>query len=283
MLGTDVVSKLIERGHETVGVDLPEFDLTDPMSSARLPAGDLGTFDYAVNCAAYTAVDRAEAEQDASYSVNALGVSFLAQACQMAKVPLLHIGTDFVFDGTKGTPYDEADSANPLGVYGKSKLEGERAALGQGATVVRTAWLFGPNGPSFPRTMIRAWLEGKSLRVVADQIGSPTYTVELARVLADMMERSVEPGLYHAAGSEAMSWYDLAVLAITTYRDEVLNEDRPIIIQAIRTEDWPTPSRRPKYSVLSGAKLEQAGIGGMKPLKIVLAEFVRRLDEQGAP
>lgn len=277
MLGTDVVGAFQERGHEVVGVDLPELDITDPMSTARIPAGELGAFDWAVNCAAYTAVDRAESERDAAFRVNALGVSFLAQACQMAKVRLIHIGTDFVFDGAKLEPLVETDPTNPLGVYAESKLEGEKAAYGQGAVVLRTAWLYGPKGPSFPRTMIRAWLDGINLRVVADQIGSPTYTGELARIIVDAAEREIDPGLYHAAGPDAMSWYELAVRAIVVYRDEVLKEDRPVAIQGIRTEDWPTPARRPKYSVLNSRKLEELGIVPMEAVEASLSKFVRRI------
>lgn len=277
MLGTDVVEAFAARGHETVGLDLPEFDITNPMAAARLPAGQLGQFDRCVNCAAYTAVDRAESERDAAFSVNALGVSYLAQACQMAQIRLIHIGTDFVFDGTKSEPYVETDPPNPLGVYAESKLEGEKAALAQGAVVLRTAWLYGPNGPCFPKTMIHAWLEGKSLRVVADQIGSPTYTGELARVIVDAAEKNVEPGLYHAAGPDAMTWYDLAIRAITMYRDVVVKEDRPISIQAIRTEDWPTPARRPKYSVLNSTRLEELSIGAMETVNDSIRRFVNRL------
>ncbi|HRK21788.1 MAG TPA: dTDP-4-dehydrorhamnose reductase [Fimbriimonadaceae bacterium] len=279
MLGSDVVTAFDVAGHEVVGLDLPELDITDPMSTAQIASGQLGQFDWAVNGAAYTAVDRAESEKDDAYRVNALGVSYLAQACQMAKIRLIHIGTDFVFDGQKNAPYVETDRANPIGIYAESKLEGEKAALSQGAIVLRTAWLFGPNGPSFPRTMIRAWLEGKSLRVVADQIGSPTYTEELARMIVDSTDSNLEPGLYHAAGPEAMSWYDLAIRAITTYRDVVLKEDRPITIQAIRTEDWPTAARRPKYSVLDSGKLE-ALVNPMEAFDSSLVRFVQRLENQ---
>lgn len=278
MLGTDVVGEFASRGHEVVAHDLPEFDITDPMQTARIPAGELGAFDWAVNCAAYTAVDMAESERDAAFKVNALGVSFLAQSCQMAKVRLIHIGTDFVFDGSKGEPYVETDTPNPLGVYGESKWEGEKAALGKGAIVVRTAWLYGPNGPSFPRTMIRAWLEGKILRVVADQFGCPTYTGALARVLAEIAEKDLEPGLYHSAGPDAMSWHEYAVRALTSYRDARPTKARAVAVEAIRTEDWPVAAKRPKYSVLNCQKLREAGIRPMPATDISLRQFADRLE-----
>lgn len=278
MLGTDLVIELVSRGHETVGLDLPNFDITNPEDCARMVSGEFGEkLDVVFNCAAYTAVDKAETERDAAFMVNGLGPGYLAQSCAMAGIRLIHIGTDFVFDGLKSEPYTEEDSTNPLGVYGESKLQGEKAVLALGGTVVRTAWLYGPNGPSFPRTMIRAWLAGKPLSVVSDQIGSPTYTGDLARVLVDLAEKNLPGGLYHAAGPEAMTWHDFATRAITAYRDEVLKSSRPVEIAMIKTEDWPTPARRPSYSVLSIEKLAAEEIAPMWPLVYSLREFVLRL------
>ena len=280
MLGTDLVAELASRAHETVGLDLPDFDLTKPEDSARIVSGEFGEkVDFVVNCAAYTAVDKAEIERDAAIMVNGLGPGYLAQSCAMAGVRLIHIGTDFVFDGLKSEPYVEDDATNPLGVYGESKLQGEKAVLALGGTVVRTAWLYGPNGPSFPRTMIRAWLAEKPLSVVSDQIGSPTYTGDLARVLVDLAEKSLPGGLYHAAGPEAMTWHELAKHAITAYRDEVLNSYRPIEIRPIKTEDWPTPARRPSYSALSFRKMAAQKIVPMRHVAESIREFVKRLPE----
>lgn len=277
MLGSDVMSQAMARGWEVTGVDRDELDITDPVAVARLAAGEIGTYNVAINCAAYTAVDKAESESELAFAINATGPGYLATACNHASIRLIHVSTDFVFDGTKGSPYVETDLPNPLGVYAKSKLAGEEAVLEHGGTVARTAWLFGPNGPSFPRTLIRAWRAGRDLKVVADQIGSPTYTGDLARVLLDLAAHEAPAGVFHTAGPSVMSWHALATAAIETYSREVLGEDIRVEIVPIRTEDWPTPTPRPAFSVLSGEKLAGLGIEPMRPIEEALVEFVRRL------
>ncbi len=142
--------------------------------------------------------------------------------------------------------------------------------------IVRTSWLYGPNGQSFPRTMIRAWEAGKSLRVVSDQVGCPTYTGDLARVVVDMVERNAYPGIYHACGPTESNWHVFAVAAITAWRDQKA-DSRPIDIEPIPTEAYPTPARRPKYSVLSTKNIEALGINPMRPLNEALRDFVKRL------
>lgn len=279
MLGTDLVAELSSSGSEVAGLDLPEIDITEPESVARIPAGEFGQFDWCVNCAAYTAVDKAESEPQLAYEVNTLGAGYLSRACMMGGIKFLHVSTDFVFDGSATEPYTEDAPPNPLGVYGQSKLEGERSVLSanQHAIVARTAWLYGPNGPSFPRTMIKAFEAGKSLRVVADQIGCPTYTADLARVLKDLVEKGAFPGIYHAAGPEAMSWHEFATLAIGEHaRQKGLPTPEPIT--PIKTEDWPTPARRPLYSALSFEKTASLGIGPMRPVRESLVDFVSRLE-----
>lgn len=282
MLGSDLVAEAHRRGWETVAPTTAEFDITSPMAAAHIAAGEMGRFDIAINCAAYTAVDLAEQEKDAAYEVNALGPSYLARACSAVGLRLLHVSTDFVFDGTHTEPYREDDRPNPSGVYATSKLQGEEAVLAGSplAAVVRTAWLFGPNGPSFPRTMIRAWKAGKQLRVVADQTGSPTYTGDLARVLADMAAADLPGGIYHAAGPDIMTWHELASAAIKTYRDTVLKADAPIDVAPISASEWPTPVKRPVYSALSFDKLNACGIRPMRPIREALAEFCARLGEE---
>ncbi len=280
MLGSDVVAELKRRGHEVLAPSSSELDIADPGSVARVAAGGFGqAIAWCVNCAAYTAVDRAEEEVDRAFALNALGPGYLAQACLMSGIRLLQMSTDFVFDGAAREPYSEDAPAHPLGVYGESKLQGEASVLTAhpGSIVVRTSWLFGPNGSSFPRTMILAWLADKPLRVVSDQIGSPSYTGELARVLADFLEREAPPGIYHAAGNEAKTWHELAVRSVTAYRDVVLKNDAEISIEAIRSDEFPTLARRPAYSVLNSAKMVGLSIRGMAPLEASLSEFVGRL------
>lgn len=278
MLAHDLAAELASRGWETVGVDLPEFDLTDPEASARVAVGAFGPVRWVINCAAYTAVDRAESEPEAAYAVNALGPGYLAAACRMAGARLLHVSTDFVFDGAGATPYTEEDVPNPQSVYGASKLEGERAVLDAcpGALIVRTAWLYGAAGKSFPRTMIQLWREGKPLRVVADQTGCPTSTVDLARVMADLAERDAPGGVWHAGGEEATTWYGFARRAIELYA-EVHGREPSMDVSPIGTADYPTPARRPAYSVLSAVKRTGFGINPMRPLDESLREFVRRI------
>src|SRR5205807_3030147 len=189
---------------------------------------------------------------------------------------------DFAFDGLANQPYLENQPTNPQGAYARSKVQGEEAVLAAhaNAIIARTAWLYGPNGNSFPKTIIRAWLAGKNLRVVSDQTGSPTYTADLARVLVELIEKDAQRGIYHTAGPDAMNWHELAMLALTAHRDEVLHEDRPILVEPIRTEDWPTPAKRPKYSVLSFEKTASLGIKPMRGTREALREFVVRLERQ---
>jgi dTDP-4-dehydrorhamnose reductase len=278
MLGTDVVAEFTAGEHEVQAVDMADLDITDPQSVAAIPEGRFGKLDWCINCAAYTAVDRAEVEVDAATMVNALGPGFLARACAMANVRMIHISTDFVFDGKASEPYTEEQPANPLGVYARSKREGEEAVLASGANalIVRTAWLYGPNGNCFPKTMVNAWKTGKNLRVVADQIGTPTYTLDLAKTLVQLAEKDPVPAIYHAAGPDVMSWHEFAKVTLETYK-HLNGLEQPIEIEPIRTEDWPTPATRPKYSALSTGRLQSLGIGPMRPTAEALGDFCRRL------
>lgn len=279
MLGSDVCAELSSRKIEFVAPTLEELDITEPDSVARLT--EKGKIDVCINCAAYTAVDKAETESELAFAINYSGVATLAGWCGIAGTRLVHVSTDFVFGGEGDTPRTEEDETNPIGVYAKSKLAGEEAALHHGSVVVRTAWLYGPNGPSFPRTMIRAWLAGKTLRVVADQFGTPTYTGDLARTLVDIAENSaIQSGIYHAAGPDVMNWHQLAIMAIRTYAKEVQGEEIEPEIAAISTEEYPTPAKRPKYSALSCEKLKSLGIKPMRSTEETLRDFVKRLPKE---
>ena len=278
MLGSDLLPVLLERGHGAIAPSSAEFDITDPSSVARIPAGEFGRLDWCINCAAYTAVDKAETERREATELNAIGPGYLAKACASEGCRLVHISTDFVFDGSAQEPYDEDAPTNPLGVYGRTKLDGEISVqeAHSNAIVLRTSWLYGPNGNSFPKTMIRAWEAGKDLRVVADQIGNPTYTGDLARTIADVVEKDPFPGVYHATGPESMSWCDFANLILETWKQTAGNE-KPVDITPIATADWPTPAKRPAYSVLNNAALQRLGVAPMRPVKEALAEFCSRL------
>lgn len=278
MLGTDLVDELESRGHTVTGVDRDELDITDPEAVAGLANGSLGEFDVCFNCAAYTAVDQAESDFDTALLLNGIAVGYVARACAAQGIPLLHVSTDFVFDGQGTRPYLESDPIHPEGAYARSKAAGEEAALAGNpqTSIVRTAWLFGPNGGSFPRTMVRAHRAGKPLKVVADQIGNPTYTGDLARTLVDLALAQAEPGIYHATGPDTMTWRDFAEATLRVY-EERIGGGKPPKVAPIRTADWPTPAKRPAYSVLSNEKLQRAGVAPMRPMSEAIPEFLDRL------
>ncbi len=272
LLGLEVVDELRARGHEAIAATRQGLDITDPMGPAQIAAKSFGELDWCINCAAYTAVDRAESEEREAMEVNNLGVGYLMTAAQAVSLRVLHVSTDFVFDGESDRPYTEEDPTNPIGVYGRSKLDGERRLLGYyRGVVVRTSWLYGPRGSCFPKTMLRAYDAGKSLRVVADQFGTPTYTPHLARVLADIVDKDPFPGIYHAAGPDVVSWHEFARRVISVCRGAEPQ------IEPIKTEDWPTPAKRPRFSALDSSKLTAAGIGPMPPLDEGVRAFCQTL------
>lgn len=281
MLGADLCEVLHARGHEVSASDRRSLDITDPVAVARIATGEVGAgARWCVNCAAYTNVDAAETQVEAAGLLNALAPGYLASACHAVGMRLIHVSTDFVFDGAKSSPYEETDRVNPLGVYGKTKADGESAVMGAqpGALIVRTAWLYGARGKCFPKTVIQAWLDGRPLRVVADQVGTPTYTRSLAGILADLIEKDPAGGIYHAAGPDIMSWHAFARLAIETYARERGLQDRPIVVEPICTSEWPTPAPRPRYSALACHKIAALGIQAMPSVAESLTDFCRRLN-----
>ena len=278
MLGTDLQHEARRRGHDVDAPSSAELDITDPTSVGAL-AARFGAYDWCLNCAAYTAVDKAETDIRLATEINTFGPGYLSSACGMAGIKLIHVSTDFVFDGAAEEPYREEAPTNPLSVYGRTKRDGELAVreANPNASILRTSWLYGVNGSCFPRTIIRAWQAGKSLKVINDQYGCPTFTVDLARVFVDLVETNAYPDVYHACGTTVTSWHNFAVMAIKAWTD-LKGIDGPIEIAAIPTEEYPTPATRPRYSVLSTEKIEQLGIAPMRPLEQALAEFVLSLD-----
>jgi dTDP-4-dehydrorhamnose reductase len=206
-----------------------------------------------LNAAAYTAVDAAETERDTAWRVNSRGPALLAEAAgRIAGCQLMHVSTDYVFSGDSSRPYRPDDQPAPIGAYGQSKLEGERAVqqiLGPRALVLRTAWVYGPHGRNFVLTMLRLMRERGSVRVVADQIGCPTATVSLARALWLMAQRTIPCGIYHWSDAGAASWYDFAVAVAEEGRAAGLLP-AGIAVVPIGTDEYPTPARRPRYSLL---------------------------------
>ena len=203
-------------------------------------------FDYCVNCAAYTAVDKAETDKENAFLVNAEAVKYLAEACMAHNTVLIHISTDFVFDGTKAEPYTEEDIPNPLNVYGASKLKGEQHVqhLLNKYFIIRTSWVYSEYGNNFVKTMIRLGLEKDEISVVDDQIGSPTYAGDLAEVIMKIISsKAISYGLYHYSNKGEISWYDFAV--------EILKK-RNLNIKAnkIASIRYKTLAKRPKFSVM---------------------------------
>lgn len=213
--------------------------------------------DFCINAAAYTAVDLAENEQEKAFAINATAVKNLALTCLDYQVVLLHISTDFVFDGTKKIPYQEVDACSPINVYGKSKWEGEQYLrhILPSHYIIRTSWVFSSHGNNFLKTMLRLSAQKDSISVVNDQIGRPTYAVSLAHVLIQMIikthQRKVHDvfGTYHFANSESCSWFDFAKKIMNVF-------ERSCEVYPIPSDSYPTPAARPRYSVLNTNKIE---------------------------
>ena len=270
-LGTELQAKLAPWG-EVIAVGRETFDLARPESIRQL----MQTVkpQIAINAAAYTAVDRAESEPELARAVNAIAPGILAEETKRSGATLIHISTDYVFDGSQSHPYLETDATRPLGVYGQSKRAGEVAV--QTACdryiILRTAWVYGVHGKgNFVKTMLRLGAEREEIRVVADQVGSPTWTQDIADAIAQLVAKGMpdEPhsilksGIYHYTSSGVASWYDFAVAIF----EEVRSLGMPLKVKRIfpiTTADYPTPARRPAYSVLSCAKIS-AVLGGPPP------------------
>lgn len=226
-----------------------EFDLSKPDALATI----LDTYkpDAIINAAAYTAVDKAETDQASANTVNALAVTSIAQWCEQQKIPLIQVSTDFVFDGKKSSPYLPYDHTNPIGTYAKTKCAGEQAALENCSSsyVVRTGWVYCEQGANFVKTMLRLGAERESLGVVADQVGTPTYAVNLAKMIWTLLGARPEQKIFHFSDAGVASWYDFAVAIFNEANAQGLLTFIPQV-KPIATSDYPTPAQRPAYSVL---------------------------------
>lgn len=279
MLGRDMAEEGRRRGWAVQAPSHEELDVTNRDHLEQLRVHDWGNLDALINCTAYTAVDKAETEFWAAQALNGTAPGILAMICARNRWRFVHVSTDFVFDGLATSPYREGDETRPQSKYGQSKLFGELNVRKENpdALIVRTSWLFGPNGKSFPRTLINRWREGKSIHVVADQTGTPTYTGDLAKTIADLVELNPAGGIYHAAGPDIMTWRDLAEKAILAWQRAFGPSHQQVKVGAITTADWPAPAPRPPYSALATEKLQALGIAKMRGMDEVLAEFVSRL------
>jgi dTDP-4-dehydrorhamnose reductase len=276
MLGSQVVLDA-PAGWRAVGTDLSAgagvfasgVDVTEEAAVSAL-LRDLGPVAGVLHCAAYTAVDRAEEEPEIAYRINATACEVLARACATRRIPLVLVGTDFVFDGSSRRPYLESDEPRPLSVYGRTKLAGERLALAahpDGTAVVRTQWLYGPRGRHFPRTIAALGAERGELRVVQDQVGSPTSTLELAPALWDVL-RLEGRGVYHAACEGSCSWHELAAAVLAG-----CGLDR-VRLEPCLSGEFPRPAPRPAYSVLDSSRLAALRGRRLAPWRVALDAYL---------
>jgi len=227
-----------------------------------------------INCAAYTAVDDCDVKKELAFLVNAEGAGILARECVRAGSKILHISTDFVFDGKKKKPYKEKDTPHPLSVYGKSKLEGEKLVKKhcKDSLIVRTAWLYGASGDNFVRTILDLARSRDVIRVVSDQVGSPTEARELSQALLALIEKN-KKGIYHACGSGVCSRYEFAL-------EIVRLSGMSVAVHPIKAKDYPLPAKRPKNSALDCSKLRRATGFKFKPWQETLAEFFERAGDK---
>lgn len=259
MLGRDLIARLQASKIASLGLDLQEIDITRA-SEVHAALGDHQP-SLVINCAAYTAVDKAEAERDLAFAVNSTGPENLAAACSYYHLPLIHISTDYVFDGKATQPYKEDEPANPTNVYGHSKWEGEKAVRARLSEhlIVRTAWLYGVHGNSFVKTIRRLAGEREELRIVADQCGSPTWTGDLSDALVTISVKLLNAGVrtpwgtYHFCNAGQTTWYDFARLIVDRARRE--GEVKVQRVVPIASADYPVATPRPAYSVLDCSKI----------------------------
>jgi len=279
-LGWELGRQGREQGFDIVPLDLPEFDLTDASELKKVVSKTNASL--VINAAAYTAVDKAESEPDAAFAVNRDGLAHLAALCHERGIPLIHISTDYVFDGTKKGPYRETDPVSPLGVYGRSKAEGERAVRERldEHIIIRTAWLYGIHGNNFVKTMLRLGREREAVQVVADQYGCPTYAADLAEAVLQIASHIAEKstiawGTYHYCGRGVTTWHGFA--------EAIFDAARPYVsftvktVAPITTAEYPTPAKRPANSALDCSLIaEHFGIH-TKPWQEALADMIKQV------
>jgi dTDP-4-dehydrorhamnose reductase len=266
-VGSFLAAEATRQGRDVLALTSSQWDIADPQRAGDIvQAGDV-----VINCAAYTAVDDAEHDQDRAHAINAAGPGYLAQACAQAGAQMVHISTDYVFDGAASRPYEPSDPTHPLSVYGQTKLAGEHAVLAAlpGAVVVRTAWVYtGGNGKDFVAAMRRLAAGDNVIDMVADQTGSPTYTADLVGALLEVADGRVHApnGIVHAANAGEVTRYGQARAVF-----EILGAD-PERLRPVGSDHNPRPAARPAYSALSSQQSQEAGLSPLRPWRDALAE-----------
>lgn len=268
-LGYDVVNELEKRGHTAVAVDIEEMDITDAVSVERVIAE--AEVEAVIHCAAYTAVDAAEDNVEICRRVNAEGTENIAKVCKKLDLKMIYISTDYVFDGEGERPWEPDDERHPLNVYGQTKYEGELAVEKylEKYFIVRIAWVFGVNGKNFIKTMLKLSETHEELNVVDDQVGSPTYTYDLAVLLVDMVE-SDKYGRYHATNEGLCTWYEFAKEIFRQAGVEVK-------VNPVTSDMFPAKAKRPKNSRMSKEKLDANGFHRLPTWQDALQRYLSEI------
>ncbi len=271
-LGWDTVHLLEARGVEARGVDMQDFDLTDGEAVRAYVQSYRPT--AIVHCAAYTNVDKAESQPEVCAKVNGMGTVNIVRAALSVGAKVVFISTDYVFPGTGEEPWKVDDPYGPQNVYGMSKVQGEDAvrSLMTRYFILRTSWVFGKNGRNFVRTMLRLGKEKNEIRVVDDQVGSPTYTKDLARVICDLLPTD-KYGIYHVRNEGFMSWCDFAKMIMQ-------KAGLPCRVLPVASSEYPTPARRPLNSRLDGSRLAAAGIEPMPTVEDALDRYLEEIKDE---
>ena len=268
-LGYDVMNELKKRGHTGIGVDIEEMDITDPAACEKVITE--ANVEAVIHCAAYTAVDAAEDNAELCTRVNGYGTENIASVCEKLNLKMMYISTDYVFDGQGTRPWEPDDERHPLNVYGQSKYEGELAVTNHVKKffIVRIAWVFGVNGKNFIKTMLRLGKERGAVSVVSDQIGSPTYTYDLAVLLVDMIETE-KYGFYHATNKGLCSWYEFAV---EIFRQAGMD----VKVTPVTSEEYPAKAKRPFNSRMSKEKLTENGFRKLPAWQDALKRYLKEI------
>ena len=267
MLGSDLTA-LLSQEHDVTAIDIDRLDITKLDDVVRFFKGNKA--DVIINCAAYTNVDACETAQDDAFLLNAIGPRNLAVASNEANAPLVHISTDYIFDGMKGSAYFEHDAPNPLSVYGATKLAGEKFVkdLTDKYYIIRTQWLYGKNGRNFVDTMLKLSKERDILSVVSDQFGSPTYTPDLSAAIGELIKKPAY-GEYHVTNSEAATWHEFACEIFK--QAGVTN----VTVNPCTTAEFPRPAKRPAYGVLENYMLKIQGYKPLRSFREALADYLK--------
>lgn len=270
-LGHDIVEECQKRNIEAIGVDVKEMDITDAHKVNEVITETKP--DAIIHCAAWTAVDKAEDEVELCRKVNRDGTKYIVDVCEKLDLPLMYFSTDYVFDGQGEEPWNEYDERHPLNVYGKTKYEGElEVERLKKHFIIRISWVFGINGGNFIKTMLRLGKERKEVSVVNDQIGSPTYTYDLARLCVDMIQTK-EYGTYHATNEGICSWYEFAC--------EIFKQAKmDVIVHPVDSTQFPTRAVRPKNSRMNKTELDKHGFTRLPSWQDALERYLDTLDHQ---